>query len=159
LLKKKSDALKRAFNEIMKAIVLTKKNMGREFQEAQLEMAQAKFAAGEFGVTVRDSVKQKTNVYLTVSIENVAGVMKPTFNLQGTKDGDDGTNILGLTGGGQAIMKAQEKYKKYLELLVAIASLQAQFSVMERELKLTNRRVNALEFVVIPRIEKTIKWI
>lgn len=56
-------------------------------------------------------------------------------------------------------MKAQEKYKKYLELLVAIASLQAQFSVMERELKLTNRRVNALEFVVIPRIEKTIKWI
>ena len=57
LLKKKSDALKRAFNEIMKAIVLTKKGMGREFQEAQLEMAQAKFAAGEFGVTVRDSVK------------------------------------------------------------------------------------------------------
>ena len=109
----------------MKAIVLTKKGMGREFQEAQLEMAQAKFAAGEFGVTVRDSVKQKTNVYLTISIENVAGVYKPTFILNGTKDGDDGGSILGLTGGGQAIMKAQERYKKYLGLLVNIASLQA----------------------------------
>jgi vacuolar-type H+-ATPase subunit D/Vma8 len=32
LLKKKSDALKRAFNEVMKAIVITKKNMGKEFQ-------------------------------------------------------------------------------------------------------------------------------
>lgn len=159
LLKKKSDALKKAFNDIMKAIVTTKVGMGNEFQQAQLEMAQAKFAAGEFGVTVRDSVKQKTSVYLLISVENVAGVMKPTFNLQGTKDGDDDSNILGLTGGGQAIMKAQEKYKRYLELLVAIASLQAQFNVLEHELTLTNRRVNALEFVVIPKIESTIKWI
>ena len=56
-------------------------------------------------------------------------------------------------------MKAQEAFKRYLELLVQIASLQAQFTVLETELKLTNRRVNALEFVVIPKIERTIKWI
>ena len=56
-------------------------------------------------------------------------------------------------------MKAQEKFKKYLTLLVAIASLQAQFVTVERELKLTNRRVNALEFVILPRIENIIKWI
>lgn len=86
-------------------------------------MAQAKFAAGEFGVTVRDSVKVKTNVYLTIAIENVAGVMKPSFILNGTKDGDDGSSLLGLTGGGMAIQKAQDKYKRYLELLVNIASL------------------------------------
>lgn len=40
-----------------------------------------------------------------------------------------------------------------------IATLQAQFVTVEQELKLTNRRVNALEFVVLPRIETTIKWI
>ena len=56
-------------------------------------------------------------------------------------------------------MKAQEKFKTYLELLVSIATLQAQFVTVETELKLTNRRVNALEFVVLPRIETTIKWI
>lgn len=32
LLKKKSDALKKAFNDIMKAIVTTKVGMGNEFQ-------------------------------------------------------------------------------------------------------------------------------
>lgn len=142
----------------MKAIVLTKKRMGKEFNECQLEMAQAKFAAGEFGVTVRDSIKTKTNIYLTIQIENVAGVHKPHFLLCGLKDNVD-DSMIGLTGGGQAIMKAQEKFKKYLELLVAIASLQAQFVTVEQELKLTNRRVNALEFVVIPKIENTIKWI
>jgi V-type H+-transporting ATPase subunit D len=33
LLKKKSDALKKAFNEIMRRIVETKKNMGKDFNE------------------------------------------------------------------------------------------------------------------------------
>lgn len=40
-----------------------------------------------------------------------------------------------------------------------IASLQTQFTTIERVIKVTNRRVNALEFVVIPKIELTIKWI
>jgi len=56
-------------------------------------------------------------------------------------------------------MKAKERYTKYLILLVSVASLQAQFVTIERVIKVTNRRVNALEFVVIPKIEETIKWI
>ena len=43
--------------------------------------------------------------------------------------------------------------------MIGIASLQTQFTAVERVLKVTKRRVNALEFVVIPRIETTIKWI
>ena len=58
----------------MKRIVMTKKRMGKDFNECQLEMAQANFAAGDFGVTVRDSVKTKTNVRLNITSENVAGV-------------------------------------------------------------------------------------
>jgi V-type H+-transporting ATPase subunit D len=37
--------------------------------------------------------------------------------------------------------------------------LQTQFITIERVIKVTNRRVNALEFVVIPKIETTIAWI
>ena len=74
MLKKKSDALKKAFNEIMKRIVETKKNMGKDFNDCQLEMARANFAAGDVGVTVRDSVKNKTNVRVNITIDNVAGV-------------------------------------------------------------------------------------
>jgi len=79
LLKKKADALKKEFNEVCKLIVATKKRMGREYNECQLDMAQANFSAGDFGVTVRDSVKNKTNVRLLIREENIAGVKKPTF--------------------------------------------------------------------------------
>ena len=109
LLKKKSDALKKAFNEIMKRVVITKRRMGKDFNECQLEMAQANFAAGDFGVTVRDSVKTKTNCRVVISTENIAGVQQPTFHLRGMNENDDDT-MIGMTGGGQAIMRTKERF-------------------------------------------------
>lgn len=72
---------------------------------------------------------------------------------------DDSLAMIGMTGGGQAIGRARDRFQKYLVLLIEIASLQTQFVTIERSLKVTNRRVNALEFVVLPKIEGTIKWI
>ena len=65
----------------------------------------------------------KTNVRVTITSDNVAGVSMPNFIVKGLDEEND--MLIGMTGGGQAIMKAQEKYKKYLGLLVNIASLQA----------------------------------
>jgi V-type H+-transporting ATPase subunit D len=66
---------------------------------------------------------------------------------------------LGLTGGGQAIQKCRERFQKFLANLIEIASLQTQFITLDEVIKITNRRVNALEFIVIPRIEFIIKYI
>jgi len=44
-------------------------------------------------------------------------------------------------------------------VLIIIASLQTQFVTLDIALKVTNRRVNALEFILIPRIIGIIKWI
>ena len=92
-----------------------------------------------------------------ITADNVAGVMLPVFNLKGLDEAGD--TKIGMTGGGQAVNKARDRYQKYLTALVKIASLQTQFITIERVIKVTNRRVNALEFVVIPQIEWVIKFI
>ena len=67
--------------------------------------------------------------------------------------------MLGLTGGGQAIAKCKDRFSKFLKTLIDIASLQTQFITLDEVIKVTNRRVNALEYVVIPRIQFTIQYI
>lgn len=160
LLKKKADALKKSFREILAKILETKKRMGKEYNAALISLAEANFAAGDFSKSVLDSVKTRTNVRLNVTSENVAGVHLPIFSLRGDADDqNDDRQMLGLTGGGQAIQRCKERFQKFLKILVDIASLQTQFITLDEVIKVTNRRVNALEYVVIPRIEFTISYI
>ena len=160
LLKKKSDALKKQFREVMLKIIDTKKRMGKEFSEAMFSLAEANFAAGDFGRNVADQVKARSNIRLMVAADNIAGVHLPKFSLRGEeREESDDKSMLGLTGGGKAITKCREKFASFLKLLIQIASLQTQFLTLDEALKVTNRRVNALEYVVIPRIQDIIDFI
>merc|ERR1719369_2154003 len=42
---------------------------------------------------------------------------------------------------------------------MALASLQTSFITLDEVIKITNRRVNAIEHVIIPRIERTLAYI
>lgn len=160
LLKKKSDALKKCFREVMIKIIDFKKRMGKEFSEAMFALAEANFAAGDFGNNLADQVKSRSNMRLMVSATNVAGVNLPRFGLRGEEqEKSDDKTMLGLTGGGKAITKCRDKFMNFLKLLTEIASYQTQFVTLDEVIKVTNRRVNGLEFVVIPRIISNIKYI
>ena len=50
-------------------------------------------------------------------------------------------------------------FMKSVELLVELASLQTAFLTLDAAIKTTNRRVNALDNVVRPRLENTISYI
>ena len=159
-LKKKADALKKAFRETMIKIIDVKKRMGREFNEAMLALAEANFAAGDFGRNVVDQVKSKSNIRLSVAIDNIAWVYLPKYAItNGDHKENDDKAMLGLTGGGKAIAKCREKFSNFLKLLILIASYQTQFITLNEVIKVTNRRVNALEYVIVPRIQNLISHI
>ncbi len=75
-----------------------------------------------------------------------------------TLDGDN-SQILGLTGGGQTLFLAKKSFYDLLKKIVEIATLQTSYLTIDECLKITSRRVNALEYIVVPRIEYIIKYI
>ena len=156
LLKKKADALTMRFRNVHKKIVDTKYEMGEVLKKANMSMAEAKFAMGDFSQLVVQNVN-RAQVKIRSARENVAGVMLPVF--ESFPDGADAHDLLGLSRGGQQIEKLKKSYLKAVELLTQLATLQTSFVILDEVIKITNRRVNAIEHVIIPRIERTISYI
>lgn len=164
------------FREICKTIYNTKIGMADASSVSFFSLAQAEYAAGEestfLAYRVRAVVKQylsgnfrnkilenncTASVRVTSRTDNVAGVKLPVFVQYDT--GAESNENLGLVGGGRKIQACREKFGDYLKSLIKLASLQTSFLAMDEALKITNRRVNALENVTIPKIQQTIDYI
>lgn len=159
LLKKKRDALKARFQAMLKEIVVCKKALGPMMINCAFSIAKAGWASeSEIGTSVVSRVK-KPSVTCKLTSENVAGVQLPTFEMSYDQAKDSSLDSLGIGCGGQVIQACREQHRDALKLLIELASLQTAFKTLDEEIKMTSRRVNALEHVIIPRIEDVCSWI
>jgi len=156
LLKKKADALQMRFRMILGKIIETKTLMGEVMKEAAFSLAEAKFTTGDFNQVVLQNVT-KAQIKIRTKKDNVAGVTLPVF--ESYTDGVDTYELAGLARGGQQLARLKKNYQSAVKLLVELASLQTSFVTLDEVIKITNRRVNAIEHVIIPRIERTLAYI
>jgi len=158
-LKKKADALSNKFRQILKQIKAKKLVMGEELRKAYISLSGAKFSAGEVMTTSIVENVDKANYKLKILTENIVGVHLPKFDVLAEGNNNSIGQLIGLHQGGQKINKSKEIFMKALEALVELATLQTTFVTLDEVIKITNRRVNAIEYVIKPRIEKTISYI
>ncbi|XP_016992788.1 V-type proton ATPase subunit D 1 [Drosophila takahashii] len=156
LLKKKADALQMRFRMILGKIIETKTLMGDVMKEAAFSLAEAKFTSGDINQVVLQNVT-KAQIKIRTKKDNVAGVTLPVF--ESYTDGADTYELAGLARGGQQLAKLKKNYQSAVKLLVELASLQTSFVTLDEVIKITNRRVNAIEHVIIPRIDRTLAYI
>lgn len=158
LLKRKSEALTKRFRDITQRIDDAKRKMGRVMQTAAFSLAEVQYATGDnIAYQVQESV-QKARFQVKAKQENVSGVYLPTFESHINEEIND-FKMTGLGRGGQQVQKAKLVYTRAVETLVELASLQTAFIILDEVIKVTNRRVNAIEHVIIPRTENTISYI
>lgn len=158
LLKRKSEALTKRFRDITHRIYDAKTKMGRVMQTAAFSLAEVQYATGaNVSYEVQESVN-KARIQVKSRQENVSGVFLPSFESDINEDIND-FKMTGLGRGGQQVQKAKLVYTKTVETLIELASLQTAFLILDEVIKVTNRRVNAIEHVIIPRTENTIAYI
>jgi len=159
LLKKKSDALTLRFRAILSKITQCKTEMGDQMKTASFALATARWAAhpSDISSVVLENVSTAA-FKLKIGNDNVAGVQLPTFEHL-SDNSKLPQELTGLGKGGQQVVKCKESYLKALEALIQLASLQTAFITLDEVIKITNRRVNAIEYVVKPKLENTISYI
>lgn len=156
LLAKKRDALTTRFRAILRRVDEAKRKMGRVMQLASFSLAEVTYATGDISYLVQEQAKS-ASFKVKAKQENVSGVVLPAFEVDRVPGTD--FNLTGLGRGGQQVLRAKEVYAKAVETLVELASLQTAFMILDEVIRATNRRVNAIEHVVIPRLDNTIKYI
>jgi len=159
LLKRKSEALTKRFRDITKRIDDAKRKMGRVMQIAAFSLAEVTYATGNNTIAYQITESARSAKFrVRTKQENVSGVFLPafeSFQLEGSSE----FGMTGLGKGGQQVQKCRETYTRAVETLVELASLQTAFVILDEVIKVVNRRVNAIEHVIIPRTENTIKYI
>jgi V-type H+-transporting ATPase subunit D len=156
LLKKKVDALTIRFRIVINKMIETKNIMGELMQNASFTLAEMNYVAGDMNYNVRESVHQAL-LRVRSKQDNVAGSYLPVF--ESFIEGHDSHEMTGLARGGERVQRAREAYQQVVKLLVELATLQTSFHLLDEVIKMTNRRVNAIEHVVIPKIENTIAYV
>jgi V-type H+-transporting ATPase subunit D len=158
LLKKKRDALKARFQQMLKEIVAAKKGVVMGIKDCSFSMAKATWASGNISSSIMEKVK-KPSALLKANSENVAGVFLPRFQLNMESSSESPFSKFGIGAGGKVVATARETHADTLTVLIKMASLQTSFVTLDVAIKTTSRRVNALEFVVMPRMEDIIAYI
>jgi V-type H+-transporting ATPase subunit D len=161
LLKKKRDALKARFQAMLKEIVECKLLVGVGLKDAAFTFARAQWANGGDDIASTVLEKAKTaSVTCGLKADNVAGVKLPVFKIE-VKQGEESElfNTIGIADGGAVMTACRDSYRHAAIALIKLASLQTTFRTLDEEIKMTGRRVNALEYVIIPKIEEIMKYI
>jgi V-type H+-transporting ATPase subunit D len=138
-------------------IAETKGSMSSDATTAFFSLTQAEYAAGNFKQKVAEG-QLNARIRVGAGIDNIAGVKLPVFTVYETGGVADNQS-LGLVGGGKKIVAVRDKFTVFLNQLIKLASLQTSFVTLDEAMKVTNRRVNALENVTIPKIEAVLDYI
>ncbi|KAG5345083.1 VATD ATPase, partial [Acromyrmex charruanus] len=156
LLSKRIDGLLIRFRQIMLQLLKNKSQLGQVMRDAAFSLVEVNYATGGVNELVLQAV-DKAKTKIRSRQEMIGGIRLWIY--EAFRSGADPFKFIGLARGGQQVARLKINYGKAIDLLVELASLQRNCRIVDRIIKTTRRRVNALRYIIIPRLERTLAYI
>ncbi len=101
----------------------------------------------------------KQSVELEMGFKNIMSVNVPVYTFHTKTQSDSDIYPYGFTGTSGELDMAVDALGKVFQDMLKLAEIEKTAQMLAEEIEKTRRRVNALEYVVIPNTQETIKYI
>jgi V/A-type H+-transporting ATPase subunit D len=157
LLKEKRNALIMEFFNILERVKGSREGVEATLQEAYKDLSDAQMVMGDLAVT-KSAMSVKESVNVEIESRSVMGVVVPLIESEiGQK------NMVqrgyGFLETSVKLDEAASKFEESIKLIIELAEIEKTIMLLAIEIDSTKRRVNALEHIIIPKLENTVKYI
>ncbi len=156
-LEKKRDGLIMEFMDILDQAQDVRSDLDEKYERAQHNINMARAMEGD--VAVRGAAAAlKEHPEITSQSKNIMGVVVPQIESTKVKKSLDQRGY-GLVGTSARIDEAADAYEELLETVILAAEVETAMKKMLDEIEKTKRRVNALEFKLLPELHGAQEYI
>ena len=156
-LEKKRDGLIMEFMDILDQAQDVRSDLDENYEHAQRTIDMARAMEGD--VAVRGAAAAlKEHPEITTQSKNIMGVVVPQIESTKVRKSLDQRGY-GLVGTSARIDEAADAYEELLETIILAAEVETAMKKMLEEIEKTKRRVNALEFKLLPELHEAQEYI
>ena len=157
LLKEKRDALIKEFFEILDRVQGSRDEVEKKLAIAYAELNKAQIDMGDMAVK-RAALSVRESIELDISSRSIMGVSVPVVKSKSTHN-DVISRGYGFAGTSANLDIASKEFEESIKIIIELGEIEKTIIMLAKEVEATKRRVNALEHVMIPRINNTISFI
>lgn len=158
LLKDKRDEEMRQFMEIVRRNKALREKVERGLTEAFAAMSMAS-AVMSPEMLEQSLLYARRKVELGVSEKNIMSVNVPVYDFKTTAAEQAGSLPYGFAQTSGELDDALTKLYEVFEDMLALAEVEKTMQLLAEDIEKTRRRVNALEYVMIPELQENIRYI
>ena len=158
LLKDKQDELMRRFLDLVRENKELRRKVEEGIEESNRHMALARSVMSYSSLDVALMMPSQ-KMSLDVSEKNVMSVMLPVFDTKLKTADENDIYSYGFAFTSSDLDAAVKSLSDIMPYMLRLAEVEKSCQLMSAEIEKTRRRVNALEHVMIPQYEETIKYI
>ena len=157
LLKEKRNALIMEFFNILERVKGSRENVNIKLEEAYQDLTAAQVSMGDLAVR-KAAMSVTESVDVDIDARSVMGVSVPVIDSE-TKKRTITERGYGFMDTSVKVDEAAKKFEESIQLIIELGEIEKTIMLLAGEIESTKRRVNALEHIIIPRIENTVKYI